>query len=75
VTMFFDQEHGRLNGFTQINPYKKSELIQIFFSDWYDHEGVSVFDKVVVLQGNKAKYSFDYNTILFNDPTFQKKTI
>jgi hypothetical protein len=75
VKLYFDKKEGHLNGFTQRNPYKKSELIQIYFSDWYTHQGGTLFDKVEIHQGKKGKYSFNYETVVFNDPTFKKKKI
>ena len=75
VKFYFDKSKGRINGFTMRNPYKKSELIQVYFSEWYENEGVNIFDKVEILQGSKARYEFNYETVVFNDPTFKKKSL
>ncbi len=72
VTLFFNKQTNLLVGFTQVNPYKKSELIQIHFEDWLEMDGVKVFDKVSILQGENARFSFDFEFILFNDPDFKE---
>lgn len=72
VTLYFNKQTNLMAGFTQVNPYKKSELIQIHFEDWLEMDGVKVFDKVSILQGEDTRFSFDFEFILFNDPDFKE---
>lgn len=71
VSLYFNSKTGLMEGFAQVNPYKKSELIQIHFFDWEEQSGVMMFDKLTILQGTEARFSFDYQRIEFNSPDFE----
>lgn len=74
-SLFFNKQTQRMEGFTQVNPYEKDELIQVHFEDWYEQDGLWLFDKLTILQGSKATYKFDYNLVEINSPTFKTRNI
>lgn len=69
VRLFFNDRTRLMEGFSQINPYKKGEIISVHFKNWQEIAGKTLFDQVIILQGNQA-YQFNYNRIKINDPHF-----
>ncbi|MFY0598534.1 MAG: hypothetical protein JXR03_02605 [Cyclobacteriaceae bacterium] len=75
VRLFFNKETGLMAGFSQINPFKKEEVISTYFYDWEKVNEMLLFDKIILHQGQEAKYTFDYYDIAINASDFQKITI
>jgi len=72
VRLYFDKKNHLMAGFSQVNPYKKGEVISIHFSEWEKKDRIKVFKKLEIRQGKKDRYLFDYQEVSWNNPDFEK---
>lgn len=72
VRVFFDKTTHLMAGFSEVNPYKKGEVIRVHFDDWVEQDGIKIFKKLQITQGKANDYTFDYKQVIFNDPSFKK---
>lgn len=69
VHLYFDQQTHLMAGLTQVNPYKKKEVIQVHFETWKEGNP-GFFQQVTVYQGQHTVYRFSYQSLSVNDPDF-----
>lgn len=73
VRLYFNKRTKRMEGFAQINPYNKGELIQVHFENWKkSDDGLWLFTSITILQGPKQKFKFDYTDIAINPTSFRR---
>lgn len=69
--LFFDLENGQCIGFQFENQLNPGELLRVFYKDWQPHGDYVLSDKVDIIQGEDQVYSFDFDSVELNKPTFK----
>ncbi len=74
VRVYFDIESNFLIGFSEVNPYKKGEVIRVYFDNWVKQDNLMIFKNITIRQGENTVYELDYEEVIFNDPSFERIT-
>jgi len=70
VKLFFSKESQLMEGFSMVNPYRKKEVISVHFENWDTAHQPPTFRKVRIRQGNEGIFTFSYEKISFDSPSF-----
>ena len=73
VRLYFDQKSRLMAGISQVNPYKKGEIIQVHFEKWNKKNSPVIFKQLTILQGAET-YTFDYESVDFSTQAIEKMT-
>ncbi|MEQ8582415.1 MAG: hypothetical protein RIC30_02235 [Marinoscillum sp.] len=73
VRLYFDKKSRLMAGISQVNPYKKGEIIQVHFEKWNKKNTPVIFEQLTILQGSET-YSFEYEYVDFSTEEIEKIT-
>ena len=73
VRLYFDHKSHLMAGISQVNPYKKGEIIQVHFEKWNRKSSPVIFQQLTILQGSET-YTFDYTSVDFSTKEIDKIT-
>ncbi|MFY0606721.1 MAG: hypothetical protein JXR10_08400 [Cyclobacteriaceae bacterium] len=73
VRVYFDIKSNFMVGFSEVNPYKKGEVIRVHFEEWKTNDDeLKLFSQVTIRQGESSVYTLNYEEVLFNAPIFKR---